>query len=65
LVQNQKGYIFYTPASRQLYISADITFDEQFHSTIAHTWQLQRDSLALRPVSSDIPLPTTMLEHTG
>ncbi len=62
---NQKGYMFYAPASRQLYISADIQFDEQLSSTIAHTWQLHCDSLALRPVSSDIPLATTTLEHTG
>jgi len=65
LDQNQKGYILYAPASRRLCISANITFDEQFNSTIAHTWQLQHDSLALCPVSSDIPLATTTIEHTG
>jgi transposase InsO family protein len=60
---NQKGYVFFSPASRQLFISADILFDEEFSSTIAHTWHHHRDSLALQPVNSTIPLTTTMLEH--
>jgi len=62
---NQKGYMFFLPASCQLYTSADILFDEEFSSTIAHTWHHHRDSLALRPVSSTFPLTTTTLEHTG
>ncbi len=63
--ENQKGYLFYSPASRQVYISADITFDEGFSSTIATTWRLHRDTLALRPAISDPPLVSTTLEHTG
>jgi hypothetical protein len=51
----QKGYLFYSPASRQIYISGDVTFDETFSSTIATTWRLHRDNLALHPASSDIP----------
>jgi len=62
---NQKGYLFYSPASHQIYISVDITFDEGFTSTIATTWGLHRDTLALHPASSDIPTVTTTLEHTG
>jgi transposase InsO family protein len=31
---NQKGYVFYAPGSRQLYISNDIIFDETFSSTL-------------------------------
>jgi hypothetical protein len=63
--ENQKGYLFYSPASRQLYVSADITFDETFSSTITTTWRLHRDTLALRPAMSDIPTVSTTLEHTG
>jgi hypothetical protein len=57
-------YVFFARLG-QLDISANILFDEQFSSTIAHTWHRHRDSLALRPVSSDIPLPTTTSEHIG
>jgi hypothetical protein len=60
--QNQIGYMFYAPASHQLYISADTLFDEQFSSTIVH---LHHDSLAFRTVSSDIPLTTTTIEHSS
>jgi len=63
--KNQKGYLFYSPALRQIYISGDITFDEMFSSSIATTWQLHHDNLALRPANSDIPLTTTTLEATG
>jgi hypothetical protein len=65
LAENQKGYLFYSPASRQLYISADVTFDETFSSTIATTWHLHCDTLALRPAASDIPIISDTLEHTG
>jgi hypothetical protein len=63
--KNQKGYLFYSPASRQIYLSGDIMFDESFNSTIATTWRLNRDSLALRPAISNLPNVTTTLEHTG
>jgi len=63
--ENQKGYLFYSPASRQIYISGDITFDESFGSTIATTRCLNRDSLALRPAPSAIPDVNTTIEHTG
>jgi len=63
--ENQKGYLFYSPASRQIYISGDVTFDETFSSTNATTWRLHRDNLALRPATSDIPTLTITLEHTG
>jgi len=65
MADNQKGYLFYSPASRQLYISGDITFDETFSSTIATTWRPHRENLALRPVTSSIPDVSTTLEHTG
>jgi transposase InsO family protein len=65
LAENQKGYLFYSPASRQIYISGDITFDEHFSSTIATTWRPHRDNLALRPVASYIPTASTTLEQTG
>jgi hypothetical protein len=45
--KNQKSYLFYSPASCQIYISGDMTFDESFSSTIAMTWRLNRDNLAL------------------
>jgi hypothetical protein len=63
--ENQKGFLFYSPASRQIYISGDITFNENFSSTIATTRHLHRNNLALRPATSDIPIVTTTLEHTG
>jgi hypothetical protein len=62
---NQKGYGFYDPGSRQLYISYDIIFDEMFSSTLATTWRVSHNNLALRQVSSDIPLVTTTMEATG
>jgi len=65
MTDNQKGYLFYSPGSRQLYISGDITFDETFSSTIATTWRPHRDNLALHPVTSSIPDVSTTLEHTG
>ena len=65
LPENQKGYLFYSPASRQIYISGNITFNKGFTSTIATTWRLQRDTLALRPAASNIPMVTTTLEYTG
>ncbi len=64
-VTNQKGYLFYSPASWQIYISGDVTFDKIFSSTIATMWHLHHDNLALRPATSDIPLTTTTLETTG
>ena len=56
--------MFYSPALRQLYISGDLLFDENFSSSIATTWKLHRDFLALRPISSEPPVVTTTLEHT-
>jgi len=64
-VDNQKGYLVYSPASRQIYVSGDVTFDETFSSTIATTWRPHRDHLALRPVTSHLPTISTTLEHTG
>jgi transposase InsO family protein len=63
--ENQKGYLFFSPASCQIYVSGDMTFDKSFSSTIATTWHLHRDNLALRPTASDIPVVTTTLEHIG
>jgi len=63
--RSQKGYIFYAPGSCQLYISRDILFDETFSSAIATTRRLHRDNLALRPVTSDIPMVNTTMEYTG
>ena len=65
LIKIRKVICFIPPASRQLYISANILFNERFSSTIVHTWQLHHDSLVLRPVSSDIPLTTTTIKHTS
>jgi hypothetical protein len=65
LAANQKGYLFYSPASRQIFVSGDVTFDEQFSSTIATTWRPHRDNVALRPVASHIPTVSTTIEQTG
>jgi transposase InsO family protein len=62
---NQKGYVIYSPGSRQIIISDDIIFDENFTSAIATTWQQHKDSLALQPILSYIPDISTTLEHTG
>jgi hypothetical protein len=37
---NQKGYILYSPGSRQIYISGDVIFDEAFGTAIATNWQM-------------------------
>jgi hypothetical protein len=50
--------------SRSIVISDDVIFDEQFSSAIALAWQKFRDGLALRPLASFIPDPTTTLEQT-
>ncbi len=60
---NQKSYAIYSPGSRQIIISDDVIFDENFTSAIATTWQQHKDSLALKPVNSYVPDITTTLEH--
>ncbi len=65
LHMNQKGYLVYSPGSRQVIISDDVTFDESFSSAIATTWQQHKDSLALQPLHSYIPDVTTTIERTG
>jgi transposase InsO family protein len=62
---NQKGYVFYSPGSRQIYISGDVLFDETFGTAIATTWRMHHDSLALRPLTSSIPTMETPIEETG
>jgi transposase InsO family protein len=62
---NQKGYVFYAPGTRQIYISGDIIFDETFGTTIATTWQMHKNSLSLRPLHSYIPMVTDTIEHTS
>ncbi len=62
---NQKGYLFYSPGSRQIYISGDKLFDESFGTAIAATWQMHQDSLTLRPFQSHIPTTDVTLEQTG
>jgi hypothetical protein len=62
---NQKGYLFYSPGSRQIYISGDMLFDESFGTAIATTWQMHQDSLTLRPSQSDIPTIDATIEQTG
>jgi hypothetical protein len=61
----QKGYVIYCPGSRSIVISDDVIFDEQFSLAIALTWQKFCDGLALHPLASFIPDPTTTLEQTG
>ncbi len=65
LHMNQKGYLVYSPGSRQVIILDDVTFDESFSSAIATTWQQHKDSLELQPINSYIPDVTTTIEHTG
>jgi hypothetical protein len=62
---NHKGYLIYSPGSRQIIISGDVHFDETFLSAVATTWQQHKDSLALKPVEHHIPDVTATLEHTG
>ena len=62
---SQKGYLFYSPASRQLYILGDNTFDETSSSTIGATWKLRQDNLVLRPISTNPPTTATTIESTG
>jgi hypothetical protein len=51
---NHKGYLIYSPGSRQIMISGDVHFDESFFSAVATTWQQHKDSLALKPVDHHI-----------
>ncbi len=60
-----KGYLVYCPGSCHILTSEDVIFDESFVTAIALSWQHHRDSLALQPVLSTIPLITDTLEHTG
>jgi hypothetical protein len=62
---HQKGYLIFAPGSRHILLSGDVTFNESFHSAIATTWQQQRDSLALQPLTSYVPDITTDVERTG
>jgi len=62
---SQKGSLVFTPGSRQLVISDDIIFDENFYSAVALTWQQHKDSLSLQPALSDIPTVDTPIAHTG
>jgi len=63
---NNKGYnMIYSPGSWQIVTSEDVSFDEHFNLAIATTWQQYRDSLALRPVESYIPVVSETIEHTG
>jgi hypothetical protein len=62
---HQKGYVIFSPGSRQIVISDDVIFDEGFCSAIATTWQQHKDSLALQPISNHIPNVTMTIEHIG
>ncbi len=62
---NQRGYLLYVPASREIVVSGDVLFDETFASAIATTWKPFHDSLTLRPKGSAIPDPNTLIESTG
>ncbi len=62
---NQKGYVFSSPGTHQIYISGDVLFDESFGTAIATNWQMHQDSLALRPLKSITPTADATLEHTG
>ena len=46
------------PASQELELSLDVTFDEHFTTATAYTWKPFRDSMLLRPTSSDCLLPS-------
>jgi hypothetical protein len=62
---NQKGYLIFSPGSRQILLSDDVIFDDGFSSAITTTWQQHKDSLAIQPINSYIPDVTTTMEHIG
>jgi len=62
---NNKGYLVYCPGSRTIITSEDVTFDKDFSTAIATTWQQHKDALELRPSASTIPMITDTIEHTG
>lgn len=62
---NQKGYLIFSPNSKQLLVSDDVIFDESFQAAIATTWQQYQDSLTLQPVISYQPEVDVTLEQTG
>lgn len=62
---NNKGFMIYCPGSRSIITSEDVTFNELFTSAIATMWQQHKDSLALRPPLTTIPLVTDTMKHTS
>ena len=46
------GYLSFAPATRQIVSSIDIIFDKTFVSVLAHKFQLYREALTMRPISS-------------
>ncbi len=60
----QKGLLLYVLSTRQIVICGDVICDEAFASIVALTWRPFHDALALRPTSSFIPDPYTVLEYT-
>jgi len=61
----QGGFMIYCPGSRSIITSEDVTFNELFTSAIATMWQQHKDSLALRPSTTTIPLVTDTMKHTS
>ena len=52
---DQAGYLIWIPSARQFAVSADVSFDEEFSSTLAYDGRLYHDSLPIR-TTTDAPM---------
>jgi hypothetical protein len=52
---DQAGYLIWIPLARQFAVSADVSFDEEFSSTMAYDGRLYHDSLPIR-TTTDAPM---------
>ena len=60
----QAGWLVYIPIVGKLVVSADVAFDELFHSTLAYNERLFYDAVPTRDMTLAVD-PKTRAEHTG
>jgi len=49
---DQAGYLIWIPSARQFAVLADVSFDEEFSSTLAYDGRLYHDSLPIRTTTN-------------
>ena len=62
---DQQGWLIYLPGSRRIAVSNDVTFDENFETSLSYQDKPFSDALPLRPVHTPKPLNDTVIEQTG